>query len=90
MRSVSSKGAASSEGTAYSSLAHAPRSISLHRSEQKGRNSFPVHSTGLRHLGQVRMKKAVAPQPSAAGLSCPLSVVSRLLLVYGQQRTADK
>jgi hypothetical protein len=30
-------GGASSAGTAYSSLAHAPKSMSLQRSEQKGR-----------------------------------------------------
>jgi len=47
----SGSGGASSEGTRYCSSIHLPRSISLHRSEQKGRqglfsNSAPLPQTG--------------------------------------------
>ena len=38
---------------ARSPLAHSPRSISLQRSQQKGRHGLPVfHSRGFWHVGQ--------------------------------------
>ena len=38
-------------GTLYSSLTQRPRSTSLQRSEQKGRNGLSFHSTGLPQIG---------------------------------------
>src|SRR5438093_10726902 len=44
----------SATGTRYDSAAQAPRSISLQRSEQKGRKRLlSDHSTGLPHCGQA-------------------------------------
>src|SRR5688572_16443475 len=40
-------------GTRNSSLAQRPKSMSLQRSEQKGRSGFSFHSTGLPQVGQV-------------------------------------
>lgn len=45
----------SAAGTLYSSLAHAPRSIILQRSEQNGRNGLSVHVEGLRQRGQGKL-----------------------------------
>ena len=45
----------SAAGTLYSSLAHAPRSIILQRSEQNGRNGLSVHVEGLRQRGQAKL-----------------------------------
>gem|GEM_PF-4170945 len=41
-------------GTEYASSAQRPKSISLHRSEQKGREGLSCHSTGFPHVGQMR------------------------------------
>ncbi len=47
----SSAWGASSVGNVYSSLAHAPRSINLQRSEQNGRNSFASQVEGSPQRG---------------------------------------
>ena len=50
---------ASATGTRYASLAHAPRSIILQRSEQNGRQrDAGVHSTGLRRSAGRRRRAA--------------------------------
>ncbi len=63
-------GGSCSPGTRYSPSTHFPRSISWHRSEQKGRNGLPFHSTGLPQVGHLviyRTRTAATRHTSEAG-----------------------
>lgn len=57
--------ASSSAATRYDSDAHAPRSISLQRSEQNGRAVLrSVHSTFVPHVGQLTMRLITRSTPA--------------------------
>ncbi len=49
-----------SPGTVYSSLTQQPRSMSLQRSEQKGRYGLSCHSAGLLQVGHFIEKGLTA------------------------------
>lgn len=53
-------------GMRYFSMAHVPRSMSWHRSEQKGRQRLSFQTVGCRQIGQVI---AVVDRWAPAGLS---------------------
>ena len=65
-------------GTRYSSLTQRPRSTSLQRSEQNGRNGLSCHSTGLPQVGHFMETDARATSLQFASLISGASDSGRL------------
>jgi hypothetical protein len=65
---LSADGIVSVAGTVYSSLAQRPKSISLQRSEQKGRVGLSCHGAGFPQIGHfIKSKKAKVKRQKLGG-----------------------
>jgi hypothetical protein len=82
------EGIVSVAGTVYSSLAQRPKSISLQRSEQKGRFGLSCHPVGFPQFGHFIIKAVSSPW---SVVRCLFSVACALKIQVSiaKQRTTD-